>query len=42
MGADSIRYTYMSVPNTGDVRFGYGIADESRRKLLVLEYLHIL
>jgi isoleucyl-tRNA synthetase len=41
MGADSIRYTYMSVPNTGDVRFGYGIADESRRKIISFWNIYI-
>lgn len=34
MGADAIRYLYASAPVVGDVRFGYGIADEARRKML--------
>jgi len=34
MGADAIRYLYASAPVISDVRFGYSIADEARRKML--------
>ena len=34
MGADPIRYLYCSAPVVGDVRFGYSLADEARRKIL--------
>lgn len=34
MGADTIRYLYCSAPVTGDVRFGYNLTDEARRKIL--------
>ena len=34
MGADPIRYLYCGAPVTGDVRFGYNLADEARRKIL--------
>lgn len=34
MGADVIRYLYSANPVGSDVRFGYGIAEESKRKLM--------
>lgn len=34
MGADTIRYLFCSAPITGDVRFGYNLTDEARRKIL--------
>ncbi len=34
IGADTIRYLYASAPNTNDVRFGYNLGDEARRKML--------
>ncbi len=34
MGADPVRYLYCSAPYTGDVRFGYNLTDETRRKIL--------
>jgi len=34
MGADTVRYLFCSSPITGDVRFGYNLADEARRKVL--------
>lgn len=34
MGADTIRYMYAGTPYTNDVRFGYTLGEEARRKLL--------
>lgn len=34
MGADTIRYMYAGTPYTNDVRFGYNLGDEAKRKLL--------
>ncbi len=34
MGADTIRYLYASAPISNNVRFGYGLGDEVKRKLL--------
>ena len=34
MGADTIRYLYCSAPVVGDVRFGYNLTDEARRKII--------
>lgn len=34
MGADPVRYLFCSAPVTGDVRFGYNLTDEARRKIL--------
>ena len=34
MGADTIRYMFMANPIASDVRFGYNLADEARRKML--------
>lgn len=34
MGADPIRYLFASAPVAGDVRFGYNLTDEARRKML--------
>ena len=34
IGADTVRYLYGSAPNTNDVRFGYNLGDEARRKML--------
>ncbi len=34
MGADTIRYLFMGNPIASDVRFGYGLADEARRKII--------
>ena len=34
MGADCIRYLYASNPLTSDVRFGFGLGEDVRRKLL--------
>lgn len=34
IGADAIRYIFASAPASGDVRFGYTLGEESRRKLI--------
>lgn len=34
IGADTIRYLFASAPIGGDVRFGYNLADDARRKIL--------
>ncbi len=34
IGADATRYLFASAPMAGDVRFGYSIGEEARRKLL--------
>ena len=34
VGADVIRYLYSSAPTTGDMRFGFGLTDEARRKIM--------
>lgn len=34
IGADPIRYLFVSAPVGSDVRFGYNLTDESRRKLI--------
>ena len=34
IGADTVRYLYAGAPTTNDVRFGYNLGDEARRKLL--------
>lgn len=34
IGADTIRYLFAAAPISGDVRFGYNLADEARRKIL--------
>ncbi|HKL73399.1 MAG TPA: isoleucine--tRNA ligase [Clostridia bacterium] len=34
MGVDSIRYLFGAAPVAGDVRFGFTLADEARRKIL--------
>lgn len=34
IGADTIRYLYAGAPVTNDVRFGFNLGDEARRKLL--------
>lgn len=34
MGADPVRYLFCSAPVTNDVRFGYNLTDEARRKML--------
>ena len=34
IGADTIRYLYAGAPNSNDVRFGYNLGDEARRKML--------
>lgn len=34
IGADTIRYMYAGAPVANDVRFGYNLGDEARRKLL--------
>lgn len=34
MGADTIRYLYASAPISNNVRFGYGLGDDIKRKLL--------
>lgn len=34
MGADAIRYLYASAPISNNVRFGYGLGDDVKRKLL--------
>ncbi len=34
IGADAARYLYAGAPTTNDVRFGYNLGDEARRKLL--------
>ena len=34
IGADTVRYMYCGAPVANDVRFGYNLGDEARRKLL--------
>ena len=34
IGADPVRYLYVGAPVTNDVRFGFNLGDEARRKLL--------
>ena len=34
LGSDTIRYMYAGTPYTNDVRFGFNLGDEARRKLL--------
>lgn len=34
IGSDTVRYLYAGAPVTNDVRFGYNLGDEARRKLL--------
>ena len=34
IGADTVRYLYAGAPVANDVRFGYNLGDEARRKLL--------
>ena len=34
IGADAARYLYAGAPTTNDVRFGFNLGDEARRKLL--------
>lgn len=34
IGADTVRYLYAGAPNTNDVRFGFNLGDEARRKIL--------
>ncbi|MDR1733852.1 MAG: isoleucine--tRNA ligase [Oscillospiraceae bacterium] len=34
IGADAVRYLYAGNPTTSDVRFGFSLGDEARRKLL--------
>ena len=34
IGADTVRYLYAGAPNSNDVRFGYKLGDEARRKML--------
>ncbi len=34
IGADTVRYLYAGAPVSSDVRFGYNLGDEARRKLL--------
>nr|MCR5041145.1 isoleucine--tRNA ligase [Clostridia bacterium] len=34
LGSDAIRYLYAGAPLTSDVRFGYNLGEEARRKLL--------
>lgn len=34
IGADTVRYLYAGAPNSNDVRFGYNLGDEARRKML--------
>lgn len=41
MGADPIRYLFCSAPVTGDVRFGYNLTDEARRKILAFWNIYI-
>ena len=42
IGADTVRYLYAGAPVSNDVRFGYNLGDEARRKLLsYLEYLYV-
>lgn len=41
MGADPVRYLFCSAPVTGDVRFGYNLTDEARRKILSFWNIYI-
>ncbi|MDR0751873.1 MAG: isoleucine--tRNA ligase [Christensenellaceae bacterium] len=41
IGADPIRYLFASAPVAGDVRFGYKLTDEARRKMLGLWNIYI-
>lgn len=41
MGADTIRYLYCSAPIVGDVRFGYNLTDEARRKIIAFWNVYV-
>ena len=41
MGADAIRYLYDSASPTNDVRFGFNLCEEARRKLLGLFNIYV-
>jgi isoleucyl-tRNA synthetase len=41
MGVDPIRYLFGGAPVAGDVRFGYSLADEARRKILSFWNIYI-
>lgn len=41
MGADTIRYLYCSAPIIGDVRFGYNLTDEARRKIIAFWNVYV-
>lgn len=41
MGADSMRYLFAGSPITNDMRFGYGLADEARRKILAFWNIYV-
>lgn len=41
MGVDSIRYLFGGAPVSGDVRFGYTLADEARRKILAFWNIYV-
>lgn len=41
MGVDSIRYLFGSAPVSNDVRFGYTLADEARRKILAFWNIYV-
>ena len=34
VGADAIRFNYLGTNTSNDVRFGYGLAEEAKKKLL--------
>ena len=40
IGADTIRYLYAGAPIANDVRFGYNLGDDARRKLLGFKNIH--
>lgn len=41
MGADPVRYLFCSAPVTGDVRFGYNLTDEARRKIMAFWNVYV-
>ncbi|HZJ78361.1 MAG TPA: isoleucine--tRNA ligase [Clostridia bacterium] len=40
IGADTIRYLYAGAPVANDVRFGYSLGDEARRKLIAFNNIY--
>lgn len=41
IGADTLRYLFASASISNDVRFGYGLADEARRKIIAFWNIYV-